>query len=104
MLRNLSIRDDNAVYVYDDNGNSNSNGDIGKSKYNELSTFIENIYLNCKNLGVTPANIFSWINDLFDFHSVTNSNVVNNSSYLIDNDDMFHKKPLISDLFKQRIR
>ena len=58
MLRDLSIRDDNAVYVYDDNGNSNSNGDIGKSKYNELSTFVENIYLNCKNLEVTPANIF----------------------------------------------
>ncbi len=38
MLRDLSIQDDNAVYAYDDNGNSNSNGDIGKSKYNELST------------------------------------------------------------------
>ena len=87
MLRDLGIQDDNAVYVYDDNSNSNSNGDIGNNQYNELSTFIENIYLNCKNLGVTPANIFSWIKDLLDFHSDTNSTDVNNSSSLIDNDD-----------------
>jgi hypothetical protein len=62
MLRDLGIQDDNPVYE--------GNGDIGKSKYNDLSTFIENIYLNCKNLGVTPANIFSWIKDLLDFHLI----------------------------------
>ena len=88
----MGIHDDDAVYVYDDNSNSNSNsnsnGDIGNNQYNELSTFIENIYLNCKNLGVTPANIFSWIKDLLDFHPDTNSTDVNNSSSsLIDNDD-----------------
>ena len=82
ILMDLGIQDDNAVYVYDDNGNinSNSNGDIGNNQYNELSTFIENIYLNCKNLGVTPSNIFSWIKDLLDFHPDTNSTYVNNSS------------------------
>ena len=43
MLRDLGIQDDNAVY--DD--------DIGNNQYNELSTFIEDIYLNCKkNLGL----------------------------------------------------
>ena len=30
MLKNLGIRDDNR-YVYDDNGNSYNNGDIGKA-------------------------------------------------------------------------
>jgi predicted acetyltransferase len=95
MLRDLGIQDDNSVYD-DDN-----NGDIGNNQYNELSTFIENIYLNCKNLGVTPANIFSWIEDLLEFHPDTNSTDVNNSSSsssLIDNDDnMFYKKPITPD-------
>jgi hypothetical protein len=97
MLRDLGIQDDNAVYVYD--GNSNSNGAIGNNQYNELSTFIQDIYLNCKNLGVTPANIFSWIKDLLDFHPDTNSTDVNNSSSsLIDNDDdVFYKKPILPD-------
>jgi hypothetical protein len=84
MLRDLGIQDDNAVYVYDDN---DSNIDIKNNQYNELSTFIQDIYLNCKNLGVTPANIFSWIKDLLDFHPDTNSTDVNNSSSLIDDDD-----------------
>jgi hypothetical protein len=105
MLMDLGIQDDDAVYVYDDN--SNSNGDIGNNQYNELSTFIENIYLNCKNLGVTPANIFSWIKDLLEFHPDINSRVINNSSMssLIDNDededdDVFYKKPITSDLLQ----
>jgi hypothetical protein len=107
MLMDLGIQDDDAVYVYDDNSNSNSNGDIGNNQYNELSTFIENIYLNCKNLGVTPANIFSWIKDLLEFHPDINSRVINNSSMssLIDNDededdDVFYKKPITSDLLQ----
>jgi hypothetical protein len=85
MLRDLGIQDDNAVYVY--NSNSNINSDIGNNQYNKLSTFKQEIYLNCKNLGVTPANIFSWIKDLLDFHPDTNSTDVNNSSSLIDDDD-----------------
>jgi hypothetical protein len=99
MLRDLGIQDDNAVYVYDDN---DSNIDIKNNQYNELSTFIQDIYLNCKNLGVTPANIFSWIKDLLDFNPDTNATVVNNqSSSLIDidddDDDVFYKKPILPD-------
>ena len=96
MLRDLCIQDDNSVYVYDDNDDDNGNDHIRNNQYNELSTFIENIYLNCKNIGVTPANIFSWIKDLLEFHPDTNSTDFNNSSSsssLIDNDDnMFYKK------------
>jgi DNA-binding Lrp family transcriptional regulator len=97
MLRDLGIQDDNAVYVY--NSNSNRNIDIGNNQYNELSTFIQDIYLNCKNLGVTPANIFSWIKDLLDFHPDTNSTDVNNpsSSLIDDDDDVFYKKPILPD-------
>jgi hypothetical protein len=96
MLRDLGIQDDNAVYVYDDN---DSNIDIKNNQYNELSTFIQDIYLNCKNLGVTPANIFSWIKDLLDFHPDTNSTDVNNpsSSLIDDDDDVFYKKPILPD-------
>ncbi len=54
---------------------------ISKAVNSELYTFIQDIYLTCKNLGVTPANISSWINDLFGFHSVKNSNIINNSSF-----------------------
>ena len=59
----------------------------------------KNIYLNCKNLGVTPSNILSWIKDLLDFHPDTNSTDVNNSSSsLIDkDDDVFYKKPITPD-------
>ena len=35
---------------------------------------------------------------MLDFHSDTNSTDVNNSSYLIDNDDVFHNKPITPDL------
>jgi hypothetical protein len=98
MLMDLGIQDDDAVYDDDDD---NDNGDIRNNQYNELSTFIENIYLNCKNLGVTPANIFSWIKDLLEFHPDINSRVINNSSSssLIDNDDddVLYKKPITSD-------
>ncbi len=94
MLKNLGIQEDDndTIDIY--------NNDIKSSTYNELYTFIEDIYLTCKNLGVTPANISSWINDLFDFHSVNNSNIINNSSSLIEKDNTFDKKPLISDSFQ----
>ncbi len=74
ILKNLGIQEnDEAFDVSDDNN-------IISSQYNELSTFIQDIYLTCKNLGVTPANIFSWIKDLLNFHPDTNSTGVNNSS------------------------
>ena len=31
-------------------------------------TFVKEIYSNCKNLGITPAIIPSWIKDMLDFY------------------------------------
>lgn len=67
ILKNLGIQDDKPVYVND--GDSNGNVDVGNNQYNELSTFIQDIYLTCKNLEVMPSHIFSWIKDLLDFHA-----------------------------------
>ena len=50
----------------DDDGNGitdNSNG------YKEFSTFVEDVYKNCKTLNISPAVILSWIKDLLDFNS-----------------------------------
>ena len=35
-----------------------------KINYNEFSSFVQSIYLNCKNHAIEPNNIFSWIIDL----------------------------------------
>ncbi len=37
--------------------------------YNEFSTFVQEIYTNCKNFGIKPAIVFSWIKDLFECYS-----------------------------------
>ena len=86
IMKNLGIQDDNTVYV--DDGNE----DIENSKYNELSTFIQDIYLTCKNLRVTPSHIFSRIKDLPAFRSKSNSNIINSSASLIERDNAFDKK------------
>ncbi len=92
MLKNLGVHDE------DDNkdiGDIEDNN-IKSSKYNELSIFIQDIYLKCKNLGITPSIISSWIKDLLDFHSIKNSDIFNNSFSLVEKDKAFDKKPMIS--------
>ena len=90
ILKNLGIQegDDDAVYV-----NEGDKNDTVNNQYNELSTFIQDIYLTCKNLGVAPSHIFSWIKDLLDFHFKSNSNI-DNSPAMLENDDIFHENPM----------
>jgi len=92
ILKNLGIQEDDNDTIDIDNNN------IRNPKYNELFTFIQNIYLTCKTLGITPYIISSWIKDLFDFQ-VENSNILNNSSSLIEKYNAFDKKPLIMNSF-----
>ncbi len=86
ILKNLGIGegDDDSISVKVNDKKNNNN-----SQYNEFSTFIQEIYLQCKNLRITPSNIFSWIKDLLDFHSSkSNSNPdINMPSTLFENDD-----------------
>ena len=58
------------------------NNDISSNRrinYNEFSTFVKEIYMNCKNYGIKPDIIFSWIKDLFSCYSPAN-----NSSHFND--------------------
>jgi hypothetical protein len=84
ILKNLGIDEGNDNSIYDKvNDKKNNNND---NKYNEFSTFIQEIYLQCKNLRITSSNIISWINDLLDFHSKSNSDI-NMPSTLFENDE-----------------
>jgi hypothetical protein len=41
-------------------------------EYNHIIYFLENIYKNCKKLGITPNNMTGWIEDLLSyFHELT---------------------------------
>ena len=75
LMNSLGITDDfNDIQVAD--GVSSSNIDInilGRIRYNEFSTFVKEIYVNCKNYGIKPDTIFSWINDLFSWYSPSNN-------------------------------
>ncbi len=84
ILKNLGVEDDNDKSVYIENNDKKSNNN--NSRYNEFSTFIQEIYLQCKNLRIAPSNIFSWIKDLLDFHSKSSSDI-NISTTLFENDD-----------------
>ncbi len=90
ILKNLGIQEceDDTVYINEDDKHDTVN-----NQYNELSTFIQDIYLTCKNLGVAPSHIFSWMKDLVDFHSKSNSNIDNLPS-MLENDDVFDKNPI----------
>ncbi len=48
---------DNLDMTKDPNGNT-------KINYNEFSSFVQSIYLNCKKHGIEPNMIFSWIIDM----------------------------------------
>jgi hypothetical protein len=58
--------DDEDVVDANSNIKSNSNRRI---HYNEFSSFVKEIYMNCKNYGIKPDIIFSWIKDLFFYLS-----------------------------------
>jgi hypothetical protein len=84
LMENLGITDDGNK---DDDGekvglnnNNNSSGDISRHRidYNEFSTFVQEIYMNCKNFKIKPAIIFSWIKDLFSCYASADD-----SSYFI---------------------
>jgi hypothetical protein len=60
------------------NDNENEN-DPDSSE--EFIAFVKEIYLNCKNVGVQPAILVRWIQDLFDFFSIDNDNNNNNNPF-----------------------
>ena len=66
ILKNFGIgeeeSDNSSIY---EEGNDKKNK--RNSRYNEFSTFIQDIYLQCKNLGIASSNIILWIKDLLDF-------------------------------------
>jgi hypothetical protein len=74
LMKSLGIADDEdedgTVNVINNNNRSSSNNRIGN--YNEFSSFVQEIYMNCKKFGIKPGIIFSWIKDLFDCYSPTN--------------------------------
>ena len=70
----------------DDDGN----GITGNTNdYKEFSTFVEDVYKNCKTLSISPAIIRLWIEDLLDFNStyISSSDPNNKTSFsLLDID------------------
>jgi hypothetical protein len=81
ILKNLGIQEGDA-----DEGTNNKND----GNYKEFSSFIEDIYKNCKREGVKPATIPAWIKDLFDFY---------NSSIKDENESFFSLNEDASDAF-----
>ncbi|MER5176113.1 MAG: hypothetical protein ABJB76_04275 [Candidatus Nitrosocosmicus sp.] len=70
ILKNLGIENGDIATDDDDDNNDivDNNRDGNNNNYKELSTFIEDIYKNCKKLNIQPAIIPSWIKDLLDFN------------------------------------
>ncbi|MER5176617.1 MAG: hypothetical protein ABJB76_06350 [Candidatus Nitrosocosmicus sp.] len=79
LMQNLGVAEDGDTadihdYIMADDGGNNGNG---KNQL-EFSTFVQDMYLNCKNFGIKPAIIFSWIKDLFSCYSPP----LDNSSFI----------------------
>jgi hypothetical protein len=71
LMNSLGIIDD-ITDIQDVDSNGNSNIDINSNRrirYDEFSTFVKEIYVNCKRFGIKSDIIFSWINDLFSWYS-----------------------------------
>ena len=66
ILKNLGIHE----------GENDNDGIDNKyeGNYNEFSSFIEDIYKNCKREGVEPSTIPAWVKDLFDFYGTSPNN------------------------------
>jgi hypothetical protein len=94
LMENLGITnyiDDEDVVDANSNIKSNSNRRI---HYNEFSSFVKEIYMNCKNYGIKPDIIFSWIKDLFFYHSHSNnsgSSFINKQKFEVGRED--NRKP-----------
>jgi hypothetical protein len=67
MMKYLGIIDDDDDEIGNTNMTKDSNSN-NKINFNEFSSFLQNIYLNCKNNGIEPKVVFSWITDL---HQIT---------------------------------
>jgi hypothetical protein len=95
LMKNLGITDDNNYLKENiDIVNRRSNR---IENYSEVSTFLKDIYINCKNIGIEPTIVFSWIKDLFDcyFPSNISSSFIKIQKIGGIEDD---KKPIISNL------
>ena len=62
----ISILKNLGIHEGDDNDGTDNKYE---GNYNEFSSFIEDIYKNCKREGVTPSFIPVWVKDLFDFYN-----------------------------------
>ena len=72
LMRNLGINDDdidNDENKIDDLEMAEDLHDNIKINYNEFSSFVNSIYLYCKNHGIEPNIVFSWITDLHEITS-----------------------------------
>ena len=65
LIKNLGIVDDEYGDITT-NEDSSRIGDDNSSRINpiEFSTFVQNIYLNCKKSGISPSLILPWIREL----------------------------------------
>src|SRR5215213_3247802 len=48
-----------------DKGHHDGNGRV-QNNYTDFNSFVEDVYLSCKNLGIPPAIIPMWIKDFRD--------------------------------------
>ena len=76
ILKNLGIHEDN-----DNDGIDNKY----EGNYDEFSSFIEDVYKDCKKEGVEPSSIPAWVKDLFDFYG-TSPNSKNKSPFSANGD------------------
>ena len=80
LMKNLGIEDEEI-------GNADLVGHTESNK--KFSYFVKEIYQNCIKFGIPPSIIPSWIRDLLDCHSYSNSK---NSLSLIDEQKEIEKK------------
>ena len=93
-MKNLGIPVDGNDDCNDDSHNNNK----------DFYFFVDEIYLNCKNLGIPPDIIPSWIKDLLDCYDLDNTNQQSLSRSLGEHDDNRNdgeKDPSLSTLKEQ---
>ncbi len=82
MMKRLGIPVDG-----DDDDNCN---DDSQNNNKDFYFFVDEIYLNCKNLGIPPDTIPSWIKDLLDCYNLDNTNQQSLSRSLGEHDDNYN--------------
>jgi hypothetical protein len=96
LMKDLGIddEDDNTDgYTTGSNSRSSINGSSGigigigmgsnintEGKKMDFPSFVKEIYSNCKNLGITPTIISSWIKDMLDFYRSYSDNTTDSLS------------------------